>query len=142
MKKKIKKRIKKEKNFWDNLSPKYDTFIQKYWKIYETSLLNKIADDVETDSTILDIACGTGLVSFEAAKKAKKVYGVDIAPSMIEDAKKKTREMEIKNVEFSVEDAYKLPFDKFKMALTISILIGQLPVFHKLDLDEFADFIN
>ena len=106
-----KKRIKKEKNFWNNLSPKYDKFIQKYWKIYETSLLNKIADDVETDSTILDVACGTGLVSFEAAKKAKKVYGVDIAPSMIEEAKKKTRKMEIKNVEFSVEDAYKLPFD-------------------------------
>ncbi len=184
-----KKRIKKEKNFWDNLSSKYDTFIQKYWKIYETSLLNKIADDVETDSTILDVACGTGLVSFEAAKKAKKVYGIDIAPSMIEEAKKKTREMEIKNVEFSVEDAYKLPFDnnrfdtvicnnalhnmkypedvlseikrvlkpggrliaiivgvgesfKFKIALTLSTLIGQLPVFHKLKLDEFADFIN
>ena len=184
------KRIKKEKNFWDKLSPKYDRFIQKYWKIYETSLLNKIADDVETDSTIiLDVACGTGLVSFEAAKKAKNVYGVDIAPSMIEEAKKKTREMEIKNVEFSVEDAYKLPFDnnmfdtvicnnalhnmkypenvlseikrvlkpggrfiaiivgvgesfKFKIALTISTIIGQLPVFHKLNLDEFADFIN
>lgn len=91
------------------------------------------------------IACGTGLVSFEAAKKAKKakkVYGVDIAPSMIEEAKKKTREMEIKNVEFSVEDAYRLPFDKFKIALTISTMIGQLPVFHKLNLDEFADFIN
>ena len=30
---------------------------------------------------------------------------------------------------------------KFRIALTISTLIGQLPVFHKLNLDEFADFI-
>jgi ubiquinone/menaquinone biosynthesis C-methylase UbiE len=31
---------------------------------------------------------------------------------------------------------------KFKVALTISTLIGQLPVYHKLNLDEFADFID
>ncbi len=31
---------------------------------------------------------------------------------------------------------------KFKIALTISTLIGQLPVFHKLNLDEFANFIG
>lgn len=31
---------------------------------------------------------------------------------------------------------------KFKIALTISTLIGQLPVFHKLNLDEFSDFID
>ena len=31
---------------------------------------------------------------------------------------------------------------KFKIALTISTLIGQLPVFHKLDLDEFSDFLD
>jgi len=31
---------------------------------------------------------------------------------------------------------------KFKIALTISTLVGQLPVFHKLNLDEFTDFID
>jgi len=31
---------------------------------------------------------------------------------------------------------------KFKIALTISTIVGQLPVFHKLNLGEFADFID
>jgi len=31
---------------------------------------------------------------------------------------------------------------KFKIALTISTILGQLPVFHKLNLDEFTDFID
>ncbi len=58
------------------------------------------------------------------AKKAKKVYGIDIAPLTIEEAKKKTRKMGIKNVEFSVEDAYTLPFNSnmFDVAICNSSL--------------------
>ena len=182
-------RIEKEKKYWDKLGPGYDRFIQKYWRIYETSLFNRIVDDVEADSTLLDVACGTGLVSFEVAKKAKNVYGIDIAPSMINEANKKIKERGIDNIEFSVDDAYNLPFNSnmfdtvicnnalhnmkepekalsevhrvlkhdgkfiavivgvgesamFKIMLTISTMVGQLPVFHKLKLDEFADLIT
>ena len=39
------KRIEKERKYWDKLSPKYDKFIQKHWKIYESTLLDKILDD-------------------------------------------------------------------------------------------------
>ena len=183
------KRIEKERKYWDKLSPKYDRFIEKNWKIYASLLLNKIADDVDTDSSVLEVACGTGLIAFEVAKKAKKVCGIDIAPSMINEAKKKLKQKEIENVEFFVEDAYKLHFDRnsfdtvicnnalhnmkypekalseikrvlkpegkmiasivaigealrFKIIMTISTIMGQLPVFHKLKLDEFADFID
>ena len=85
------KRIKKEKTYWDKLSPKYDRFIQKNWKVYETTLLDEISKDVDADGIVLEVACGTGLVSFEVAKKAKKIYGIDIAPSMIKEAKKKIK---------------------------------------------------
>ena len=104
------KRIEKEKKYWDKLSPKYDQFIEKNWKIYKSSLLNKISDDIKGD-TILEVACGTGLVALEIAKQAEKVYGVDISLPMIEEAEKKMREKAIENVEFSVDDAYALPFD-------------------------------
>lgn len=117
-------RIEKERKFWDKLSPKYDEFVEKYWKIYKSSLLDKIADDISAGSTVLEVACGPGLVALKVAKKAKKVYGVDIAPLTIEEAKKKTRKMGIKNVEFSVEDAYALPFnsDMFDVAICNSSL--------------------
>ena len=84
---------------------------KKNWKIYDAELLDKIVDNVNADSIILEVACGTGLVSLKAAEKAKQVYGIDIASSMIEEAKKKAKKMKIDNVEFSVEDAYSLPFD-------------------------------
>lgn len=117
------KRIEKERKFWDKLSPRYDEFVEKYWKIYK-SLLDKIADDINAGSTVLEVACGPGLVALEVAKKAKKVYGIDIAPLTIGEAKKKARKMGIKNVEFSVEDAYALPFnsDMFDVAICNSSL--------------------
>ena len=102
-------RIEKEKKFWDKLSPGYDQFIQKWWKIYASTLLNKISDDI-SGNIVLEVACGTGLVALKVAEKTSKVYGVDLSVPMIAEAIKKMKEMGIENVEFSVEDAYSLYF--------------------------------
>ncbi len=105
------KRIEKEKKFWDKLSPKYDQFIQKWWKIYASTLLDKISEDVSSSCIVLEVACGTGLVALKIAEKASRVYGVDISSQMISEAKKKMTEKGFENVDFSIEDAYNLPFD-------------------------------
>jgi len=95
------KRVEKEKKYWDKLAPRYESLMEKYWKIYP-SLLNKISEAVNT---------GPGLVALKIAERAAQVYAVDISQPMIEEAEKKMMEKKIKNVEFSVEDAYTLPFD-------------------------------
>jgi len=103
-------RVEKERKFWDNLSPEYDQFIEKNWKIYRSSLLDKISSDVTVGDTVLEVACGTGLVALKVAERVSEVYGIDISSPMIEEAKKKVEEKGIANVEFSVHDAYALPF--------------------------------
>ena len=105
------KRIEKEGKFWSKLAPEYDRFIKKNWKVYASFLLNKISEDVDVGDTVLEVACGTGLVALKVAERTSKVYGIDISSPMIEEAKKKVQELGIKNVEFSVKDAYALPFD-------------------------------
>ena len=104
------KRVEKEKKYWDKLTPRYEPFIEKYWKIYP-SLLDKISEDVNSGDIVLDVATGPGLVALKVAEQAAQVYAVDISQPMIEEAEKKMMEKKIKNVEFSVEDAYTLPFD-------------------------------
>jgi len=104
------KRIEKEKKYWDKLSPGYDRFMEKYWKIYWSSLLDKIFNDVDAGDTVLEVACGTGLVALKVAERVSKVSGIDISAPMIDEAKKKMREKGVDNVEFYMEDAYSLRF--------------------------------
>ena len=104
------KRIEKEKKYWDKLSPGYDRFMEKYWRIYWSSLLDKIFNDVDAGDTVLEVACGTGLVALKVAERASKVSGIDISAPMIDEAEKKMREKGFDNVEFFVEDAYSLHF--------------------------------
>jgi ubiquinone/menaquinone biosynthesis C-methylase UbiE len=104
------KRIEKEKKYWDKLGPGYDRFMKKYWKIYWSSLLDKIYSDVNTGNNVLEVACGTGFVALKIADRASKVIGIDISAPMIDEAKKKMRENSFENVEFFVEDAYSLHF--------------------------------
>ncbi len=50
--------------------------------------------------TVIDLGCGTGATSVYAAKRFKKVYGVDISETMINQAKKKLSYKKVNNIEF------------------------------------------
>ena len=55
--------------------------------------------------TVWDLYCGIGTISLFLAQKAKKVYGVEIVPQAIEDARNNAKINEIDNVEFFVGKA-------------------------------------
>jgi len=55
--------------------------------------------------TVWDLYCGIGTISLFLAGSAKKVYGVEIVPQAIEDAKENARRNGISNAEFFVGKA-------------------------------------
>lgn len=55
--------------------------------------------------TVWDLYCGIGTISLFLAQRAKKVYGVEIVPQAIEDARENARLNGIENVEFFVGKA-------------------------------------
>ncbi len=57
---------------------------------------------------VLDAYCGTGTISLFLSQKAKKVYGVEIIPEAIENAKINAKENNISNTEFIVGEAEKI----------------------------------
>lgn len=57
------------------------------------------------DETVWDLYCGIGTISLFLAQKAKKVYGVEIVPNAIRDARENARLNNLSNVEFFVGKA-------------------------------------
>ena len=74
----------------------------------QAEVLYKTAQDfaeLRGNETIIDAYCGTGTISLFMAKKARKVVGVEVVSSAVADAKKNSRENNIRNAEFIVGDA-------------------------------------
>ncbi len=63
---------------------------------------------------VWDLYCGIGTISLFLAKKAKKVYGVEIVPQAIEDAKQNAIRNHITNAEFFVGAAEEVLPEKYK----------------------------
>lgn len=66
-------------------------------KLYEKALEYAALTGKET---VIDAYCGIGTISLFLARKAAKVYGVEIIPQAIEDAEENARINEIENAEF------------------------------------------
>ena len=67
-------------------------------------LYNKAVEmaNLRGDETVLDLYCGIGTISLFFAKKVKKVFGVEIVPEAIADARKNAERNGITNVSFEV----------------------------------------
>jgi len=75
---------------------------------------------IEPHLSVLDVACGPGIVACTAARYASHVTGIDLTPAMIEQAKRRQREMGLGNLEWHVGNATALPFSDgtFDVVLT------------------------
>src|SRR5215468_12253040 len=67
----------------------------------------------------LDAGCGTGFLSFELAARGHRVTGVDFAPAMLAEARRKAAERNVA-VRFEEADAEQLPFASGSFDLVIS----------------------
>jgi len=68
---------------------------------------------------VLDIGCGTGFLSLELASRGHRVIGVDFAPSMIAQARKKAAERQAV-IRYEEADAEQLPFTAASFDIAVS----------------------
>ena len=75
-------------------------------KIYKMAIEKA---NLNENDVMCDLYCGIGTIGIFASKYVKKVYGIEIVPQAIMDAKENARINNIKNIEFiegNVEDAF------------------------------------
>ena len=67
----------------------------------------------------LDAGCGTGFLSFELAGRGHRVTGIDFAPAMLAEARRKAAERGV-SIRFEEGDAEQLPFGPGSFDLIVS----------------------
>lgn len=80
-------------------------------RLYETALEYA---GLSGDETVWDLYCGIGTISLFLAQRAKQVYGVEIIPAAIEDAKRNARLNQIENAQFFVGKAEEVLPEKYE----------------------------
>lgn len=68
------------------------------------------AAGIGPEDTILDVACGPGLLACAFARTARHVTGIDLTPAMIEQARARQESEGLANLSWHVGDVTSLPF--------------------------------
>jgi SAM-dependent methyltransferase len=70
--------------------------------------------------TVLDVACGPGLVVAAFAEVARHVTGIDLTPAMIDRARALQRDRGLANVALTVGDVVPLPYGDAAFSIVVS----------------------
>lgn len=68
------------------------------------------AAQVRAADTVLDVACGPGIVAAAFAREAAAVTGIDLTPAMVELARERCGAGELENARFDVGNVEQLPY--------------------------------
>ena len=89
----------------------YQVNPQQTQKLYQTALDFAAIKDSDT---VWDAYCGIGTISLFLARRAKHVYGVEIVPAAIENAKMNAKANKIDNVTFYCGSAEKVMPEEYR----------------------------
>ena len=81
------------------------------------------------DDTVLDVACGPGLLVCAFAKVVRHATGIDLTPAMLEQARELQRQQGLQNVTWQQGDVLPLPYEDG----TFSIVSARFAFHHFLD---------
>ena len=83
--------------------------------------------DFLSDKEILDFGGGTGLLALPLAKQAKSVTLVDISEKMLEQARLKAEQQDIKNIQFLEQDLLVNPLEQKFDIIVVSRVLHHIP---------------
>lgn len=112
------------KNFWQRFAKIYAPFMKSSAPLYN-EICDEIRQKINRNMNVLELACGTGQLSFQLSNSVKTYEATDFSQAMIAEAKKKRKGSRL---HFSVQDATNLPYaDSSFDAVIISNALHIMP---------------
>ena len=97
---------KDNKGFWNRWAKRYDFAMSGDGRTY-AQIVSRMKNVLNKDMAVLELACGTGLLSVRIAGSVKLLEATDFSEEMIRQAKAKAHSSRL---HFSVQDATSLPY--------------------------------
>ena len=122
--------------FWDNVAGAYDIFVNVINRKTHQKLKRIVSSLIEPDNTVLECACGTGLLSAVIAPKCRQLTATDYSEKMLNKAKKNCAVFQ--NITFSKADITTLSypdgsFDKVVAGNVIHLLDNPMTALSELN---------
>ena len=115
------RRLHRSRNYFESVAGDWERIRQSYFDDRVTSLA--IEKLLPRNLTLADIGCGTGSLTFELARFARKVIGVDLSSEMLRRARAIAKERELANVEFRQGDVLKLPLESHSLDAAFCVMV-------------------
>lgn len=97
---------KDNKGFWDRWAGHYDRLMSGDKDTY-AQILSRMKHRLNRNMVVLELACGTGILSVQLAGNVKMLEATDFSEEMIKQARQKNHSLRL---HFSVQDATALPY--------------------------------
>ena len=115
------RRLRRSESYFESVAGDWERIRKSYFDDRVTSLA--IEKLLPRDLTLADIGCGTGSLTFELARFARKVIGVDLSTEMLRRARGMAKERGVGNVEFRQGDALKLPLESRSVDAAFCVMV-------------------
>lgn len=97
---------KDNKDFWDRWAGRYDRMMLADRDTY-ARILSRMKKKLNRNMVVLELACGTGILSEQLAGNVKMLEATDFSEEMIKQARRKCHSSRL---HFSVQNATALPY--------------------------------
>ncbi|HEU4340352.1 MAG TPA: metalloregulator ArsR/SmtB family transcription factor [Candidatus Binatia bacterium] len=115
------RRLNRSRSYFESVAGDWERIRKNYFDDRVTSLA--IEKLLPRDIVLADVGCGTGTLTFELARFARKVVGVDLSQEMLRRARDGAQARQLRNVEFRRGDALKLPLKSRSVDAAFCVMV-------------------
>jgi ubiquinone/menaquinone biosynthesis C-methylase UbiE len=115
------RRLQRSQSYFESVAGDWERIRRSYFDDRVTSLA--IEKLLPRNLALADIGCGTGSLTFELARYARKVIGVDLSGEMLRCARGIAKERALENIEFRQGDVLKLPLEPHSVDAAFCVMV-------------------